>query len=181
MKKMLFAISIVLLFNAVLAAQQHLPSSTSILVNNSSVTVQQGTYRINAYPFTIRVDHITEEIPLQVFLYPTDEYFSKYRFPVNADETDMFASGTGMAAMVDEKSKAGDLYINTPGTHNYIYAGRRVNRENSAEIIVSGILDIFELLHNQKDLYLTVFADYNRNREIEENEVVNLKIEIPDN
>ncbi|MBN1647208.1 MAG: hypothetical protein JW874_04175 [Spirochaetales bacterium] len=152
-------------------------SDISLFQDEQPCVIDDGVYLLRDAPFEIRIKEINEEIAVQIFIYHTGRMFEAIRFPLACDESEMFAPGTGIAVDVDPETQEVDLYASEAGEgHNYIHNERRINTGGGAVIRVGGIADKYNRVMAARAAFMTLFADFNKNRIIEENELANIRL-----
>ncbi|MBO4320139.1 MAG: hypothetical protein J5857_06690 [Treponema sp.] len=142
------------------------------------ITVKKGNriYRISEkqnitlsdYIFDICIDGITTEDNVCLFAYHNADYMDVYSFPVNVDDTEVFAMGNGVAEYDLDVEKGYTLSLNEPESFHYLFDARRINKENSCIIPVRDVTDSEGNFTDK--IYFSIFVDYNKDRIMQKEE-----------
>ena len=96
--------------------------------------------------------------------------FQNKIFPI--DSKTIFQNGNGFAHGEDPY----ELFVNEGDNFgfNYFYLDRRIREKDCDKIPICEIMIIGngQNLEDRQEIYLTVFADFNQNKQIEENEII---------
>ncbi len=158
-------------------AKDKTPASGNTLADRITVKAENKTFSISKTPvivlkdfniFDICIDKITREDVVCLFAYHNEDYMDVYDFPVDVDDTEVFAMGNGVAEYDLDVEKGYTLSLNEPESFHYLFDARRINNENSCVIPVRKVTDSSG---NFKDkICFSIFVDYNKDRIMQKEE-----------
>jgi len=148
--------------------------NVSIEQNNKNINESNGIYTLEDQKFNILVNDIDNKT-ISIFVYHSDEMYSKYSYPVECEKTVIFNPATALIDNANENKEI-TLAINKEMQYNVITPEKRTTDNNTAVIKIKDIAD-YDGKYNGI-LYLTIFVDLNDNNIIETNEVKNISLSI---
>lgn len=171
----MLAISNIIAKDKTQVSENSLSECISIKEGNKNFNISENASIIlDSYNFDICIDNISIKQAVFLFAYHNTDYMNKYSFPIDADKTEIFCTGSGMAEFDLDHEKGYSLGINKPFSFHYLFERRRINKENSCIIPVRKLIDPAGKFTDK--LCLSIFVDYNGNRIIEENEYAAIEI-----
>lgn len=181
--KKLFAVVVILLFYGVQVfgksnSNYDLKSMISIEIDGIKTSLQnRSDLYLYSEKFNLIFEGLKEDQAICIYDGTDASYENKYKLPVKADDTDIFAGGCGLAEKPYKEGSEYYLSVTDPYSFHYITADRRINTSNGAIIKISGITDPTNTFKG--DLYFLIYVDFNENKTIERNELVFLSLHFP--
>jgi len=186
MKKVIYGISVILTFFILTICSLSVPttktSSTAdmrtfevkLQQNNRIMDISEDKYTIADNKFELLIPNESKSA-IHIFVYHSDEMFTKYTYPIKCENTVIFHPATVIIDNANENKEI-TLTINRETQYNIVTPEKRVDDTGISTIRIKDISDTDDKFAGT--LYLTIFIDLNNNNVIENNEIKNLSVVI---